>query len=101
MHTKNKCEQRQQTEEVVAPSYVTLVNSISIGVSVLFFRGLAHFQSGSMNNDNNNNNNNYYYYNNEPLSARTAKYSTEWDGSFTVMCTIYVTDYTVLTQSED
>ena len=36
-----------------------------------------------------------------PLSARIAKDSTEWDGSFTATCTIHVTEYTVLTQSED
>ena len=37
----------------------------------------------------------------EPLSARIANDGNDWDGSFTVTCTTHVTDYAVLTQSED
>ena len=37
----------------------------------------------------------------ESLSAIIEKDSTEWDGSFTAMCTIHVTEYTVNTQSKD
>ena len=32
----------------------------------------------------------------EALSARIAKDSNEWDGSFAATCTIHVNDYTVL-----
>ena len=35
------------------------------------------------------------------LSARIAKDSTEWGGSFAATCTIDVTDRGVLIQSED